>query len=246
MGLIKTKGIVTKVINYSDNDKILTVITADQGKIQVFCKGAQKIKNSILASTEFLAFSEFVLYEGSNDMYKMSSAEVIEVFYNLRIDIEKLVYATTMSQIMNDVCLEEELCAKKLQLFLNALYILSETNKNLDFVYSVFCVRLLALLGYIPRLGACVVCGENATQIGEKSFSIKDNGIKCAVCSRVDKGSIRISEVTYTSLLYILSSDAKKIFSFEIPRNDLVELKLLSDLYLTEKLEKEYKIMRLD
>ena len=152
MGLIKTKGIVTKIVNYSDNDKILTVITADQGKIQVFCKGAQKIKNSILASTEFLAFSEFVLYEGSSDMYKMSSAEIIEVFYNLRIDIEKLVYATTMSQIMNDVCLEEELCMKKLQLFLNTLYTLSETDKNLDFVYSVFCVRLLALLGYIPRL----------------------------------------------------------------------------------------------
>ena len=144
--------IVTKIVNYSDNDKILTVITADQGKIQVFCKGAQKIKNSILASTEFLAFSEFVLYEGSSDMYKMSSAEIIEVFYNLRIDIEKLVYATTMSQIMNDVCLEEELCMKKLQLFLNTLYTLSETDKNLDFVYSVFCVRLLALLGYIPRL----------------------------------------------------------------------------------------------
>lgn len=152
MGLIKTKGIVTKIVNYSDNDKILTVITADQGKIQVFCKGAQKIKNSILASTEFLAFSEFVLYEGNSDMYKMSSAEIIEVFYNLRIDIEKLVYATTMSQIMNDVCLEEELCMKKLQLFLNTLYTLSETDKNLDFVYSVFCVRLLALLGYIPRL----------------------------------------------------------------------------------------------
>ena len=37
MGIIKTKGIVTKIVNYSDSDKILTVITAEQGKIQVFC-----------------------------------------------------------------------------------------------------------------------------------------------------------------------------------------------------------------
>ena len=44
MGLIKTKGIVTKIVNYSDSDKILTVITAEHGKIQVFCKGAQKPK----------------------------------------------------------------------------------------------------------------------------------------------------------------------------------------------------------
>lgn len=246
MGIIKTKGIVTKIVNYSDSDKILTVITAEQGKIQVFCKGAQKSKSALLASMEFLAFSDFVLYEGSNDMYKMSSAEIIEVFYNLRIDIEKLSYATTMSQIMNDVCLEGELCYKKVQLFLNTLYVLSETDKSLDFVYSVFQIRLLALLGFVPRLGACVSCGVNASDINyNKSFSIKDNGIKCELCSRVDKGVIKISEVTYTSLLYILSSDAKKIFSFEIPENDLEELRLLAQIYTNEKLEKEYKVMKI-
>ena len=29
MGIIKTKGIVTKVANSSENDKVLTVLTAD-------------------------------------------------------------------------------------------------------------------------------------------------------------------------------------------------------------------------
>ena len=58
MGLIKTKGIVTKIVNYSDNDKILTVITADQGKIQVFCKGAQKIKNSIFLIIKLTFFNK--------------------------------------------------------------------------------------------------------------------------------------------------------------------------------------------
>ena len=244
MGIIKTKGIVTKIVNYSDSDKILTAITADQGKIQVFCKGAQKSKGALLASTEFLAFSDFVLYEGSGDMYKMSSADIIEVFYNLRIDVEKLAYATTMAQIMNDVCQEEELCFKKLQLFLNTLYVLAETDKPLEFVYAVFRVRLLAILGFIPRLGGCVSCPKSAIEIGEsKGFSIKDNGIKCEVCARIDKGAIKISEITYTSLLYILSSDAKKIFSFEIPEKDLEELRLLAGVYMNEKLEKEYKVM---
>ena len=246
MGIIKTKGIVTKIVNYSDSDKILTVIAADQGKIQVFCKGAQKSKSALLASTEFLSFSEFVLYEGNNnDMYRLSSAEVIEVFYNLRIDIEKLSYATTMAQIMNDVCFEEELCFKKMQLFLNTLYVLSETDKSVDFIYTVFKIRLLGILGFVPRLGTCLNCEKKSTEMTEyKGFSIKDNGIKCEICSRQDKSVIKISEITYTSLLYILSSDAKKIFSFEIPDKDLDELKLLAQVYTNEKLEKEYKVMK--
>ena len=250
MGIIKTKGIVTKIVNYSDNDKILTVITADQGKIQVFCKGAQKPKSAILASTEFLSFSEFVLYEGKSEMYNLSSADVIEVFYNIRIDLDKLSYATTMAQMMNDVCQEGELSYQKLQLFLNTLYVLSETDKNLDFVFSVFRIRLLAILGFIPRLASCTTCNRSGEQrapqeISEKYFSIKDNGLKCDVCARLDKGAVKMSEVTYTSIVYILSSDAKKIFSFEIPNKDLEELKLIAQVYTNEKLEKEYKVMKM-
>ena len=74
-------------------------------------------------------------------------------------------------------------------------------------------------------------------------FSIKDNGIKCNVCSKQDKGAIKISEVAYTTILYILSSEPKKIFSFEIPEDAINELKLISKIYVTEKLEKEYKII---
>ncbi len=74
------------------------------------------------------------------------------------------------------------------------------------------------------------------------SFSIKDNGIKCEACSKQDKGAIKISKTVYTSLLYILSSEPKKIFSFEIPDDKIRELRLISKLYTNEKLEKEYNI----
>ena len=151
-----------------------------------------------------------------------------------------------MAQMMNDVCQEGELSYKKLQLFLNTLYVLSEIDKDLDFIFSVFRIRLLALLGFVPRLAACTSCNKKATEIGdEKYFSIKDNGLKCDTCARIDKGAIKISAVTYTSLVYILSSDAKKIFSFEIPDKDLEELKLLAQVYTNEKLEKEYKVMQM-
>ena len=57
-------------------------------------------------------------------------------------------------------------------------------------------------------------------------FSIKDNGIKCTACARQDKGAIKISKIAYTAILYILSSEPKKIFSFEIPEDAINELAL--------------------
>lgn len=74
-------------------------------------------------------------------------------------------------------------------------------------------------------------------------FSIKNNGIMCEACSKQDKGAIKISEAVYSAIFYILSVDPKKIFSFQIPENVIQELKLISKIYVTEKLEKEYKII---
>lgn len=86
-------------------------------------------------------------------------------------------------------------------------------------------------------------CDTLTQNIKEIHFSIKDNGIKCEACSRQDKGAIKISEIVYTTILYILSSDPKKIFSFEIPEDSINELKLITKIYVTEKLEKEYKVI---
>ena len=62
-------------------------------------------------------------------------------------------------------------------------------------------------------------------------------------CSKQDKGAIKISEVAYTTILYILSADPKKIFSFDIPNEVINELKVVTKLYVTEKLEKEYRVI---
>lgn len=243
MGILRTKGIVIKIANSSDNDKILTILTAERGLIRAFCKGAKKSKSSFLASTEFLAFSDLILFDGNGDMYSLNSAEPINVFYNLRKDIDKLMYASTIAQIINDVCQEEELCFNRLQLLLNTLYVIAETDKNLDLVFSIFRIRLLAILGFVPRLDKCVSCGKSIHEMKDIYFSIKDNGIKCNACKRQDKGAIEISQTAYTSLVYVLSSEAKKIFSFDVPKEVIDEISLVTQVYTNEKLDKEYKLL---
>ena len=208
----------------------------------MFCKGAKKNKGTFLSSTEILSFSEMVLFSGNSELYHMTSAETIEVFYNLRMDVDKLSYAASMLKIINDVCVEGETSIQKLQLLLNSLYVLSETDKNPDFVLAVFKLRLLGILGFIPRLAKCVNCHMEAKEMDEIFFSIKDDGVKCLACSKQDKGAIRISDGSYTSLLYIFSADAKKLFSFEIPEEAMKELELVSKIYTNEKLEKEYEL----
>ena len=192
-----------------------------------------------MAATQFLCFGEYLLYKSSNT-YSMNSCETIEVFYNIRTDLDKLNYASYITKIINDITTENQNTYKVLQLYLNTLYMISETDKNLSLINSIFILRLLSIIGFRPNIDECIECKEKD---GAKYyFSFRDSGFKCQECSKQDNGAIEISNTTKDAIRYIILSSAKKIFSFEVPEDSIKELEIISKIYLQEKLEKEYKL----
>lgn len=194
-----------------------------------------------MAGSQLLCFGEYVLRK-SNDMYTMQSCDPIEIFYQIRVDLDKLNYAASIIKIISDVTTENQNNYNILKLFLNTLYIISESDKNLDFIISVFKMRLLKILGYAPNVNECVSCGEKEEL---QTFSIKDDGFKCGSCSRQDKSAIKMSEGCRYAIIYSLKADAKKIFSFTIKEESLKEFELITRIYFNEKLEKEYKVEKI-
>ena len=237
MSIVKMKGIIIAENNMGDFDKMLTMLTPGLGKISCVAKGARRPKSSLLAGTQFLCFGEYVMYRGQEN-YTINSCDMIEVFYNLRTDFDKLQYAANITKIIQDVTNENENSYKILQLFLNTLYMLSETDKDPNFITSVFKMKLLCFLGFKPQIEQCTICGSKENL---HYFSIKDNGLKCENCHGPDKSCIHINESTVTGLKYMVMAPAKKLFSFELKNESSIELNLISKIYLNEKLEKEYK-----
>ena len=238
MGQLKTKGIVLVENNLADYDKMLTILTPGMGKISCGAKGARRPKSLLMAGTQFLCFADYLIYKG-NDTYSINSCETIEFFYNIRTDLDKYKYAVHITKIILDVTNENENSYKTLQLFLNTLYTISETDKNLDLILAIFKLRLMCILGFKPQVEKCTNCG---IEEDIKYFSLKDNGFKCSSCGKTDKSSIELMPVTVDAIKYITLAPAKKIFSFNVPENSIKELEIISKLYLNEKLEKEYKL----
>ena len=179
-----------------------------------------------------------MLFKGGNT-YSLNSCEIIEVFYNIRTDLDKLKYASYFTKIINDVTTENQNTYRVLQLFLNTLYMVSETDKNLDLIKSVFVLRLLSIIGFRPAIDECRNCKSKENL---NMFSFKDNGLKCNACAKQDTSGIQILETTKDAMKYIILADSKKIYSFEVPEETIKELDIISKIYLTEKLEKEYKL----
>ena len=238
MRKIKTKGIIIAENNMGDFDKMLTMLTPGLGKINCAAKGARKTRSFLLGSTQFLCFGDYLLY-GGNGNYNINSCETIELFYNIRTDLDKLRYAVHITKIINDVTTENQNSYKILKLFLNTLYVITYRDMNLDFLLSIFKIKLLSIIGYKPIIDKCSICKSTDNLI---YFSIYNNGFICMSCGNTDKSKIQMTDNLKMALKYIVESDSKKIYSFDIPNEDIKVLEIISSLYLNQKLEKEYKL----
>ena len=237
MGVIKTKGIILAQNNMGDNDKMVTLLTPDLGKIGCAAKGARRPKSALMSGTQFLCFGEFLIYKGVNS-YSINSCEPIEIFYNIRLDVDKLKCAAEIAKIVNDVTDENQNTYKILQLTLNTIYMISESDKDLNLILSIFKLRLLSIIGFRPIIEKCASCNEKEKL---NYFSLRDNGLKCTPCAKSDKSAIKLSDTTVKAIKYIIWAEPKKIFSFDMSEENKIELKLLTKTYLNKCLEKEYE-----
>lgn len=247
MKIFKVKGIVIKEVQYKENDKIVTIMTDKLGKISCMAKGAKKNNSPLLATSQFLVYSEFMLYKGTN-FYHINSAEMIESFYNLRIDYDKLEKAFEVSKLLNKLAYEEDEETRILSLFLNTLYIIQNKDKQFDLVRNTFLLKLLCLLGYTPRLYKCSKCnekmfGDNISQNTKYYYDRTTNSAVCENCYNkiieINKMEIRkykeLSEGALYALLYVISSDIKKVFSFDISGKVLQDFSdFINEYYLSQ------------
>lgn len=227
MKLIKVKGIVIREVAYKDNDKIITILTDSLGKVSAIAKGAKKTNSPYLASSQFLVYSEFVLYQNTGYFY-LNSASVINTFYNLRIDFDKLQTVFDLTKLLNTVTDENQDCEKILKLFLNTIYALDKLDKDKKLIINAFKIKLFALLGFAPRQDKCANCSKSLLDASDEFiyYNYISNTFLCDECKNtVDKKQIiRISKATYNAIFYVIRAEIKKVFSFELKNYDDFEL----------------------
>ena len=133
MSYVKTSGLVLREVEYKEADKILTVLTADQGQLTVKARGARRRGSSLVAATQVLTYSGFSLFE-SRGRYTVDEAEAISLFPELRGDLDKLALASYFAQLLENLADEDYASGVLLRLGLNSLYALCRLEKPLALV----------------------------------------------------------------------------------------------------------------
>ncbi|HEY5584060.1 MAG TPA: DNA repair protein RecO [Ruminiclostridium sp.] len=237
MGYVNYKGLVIREVNTGEADKIITVLTAEEGKISIAAKNARRAKNSLSSGTQLFCFSDYMLFKGK-ELYNMSSCEVIESNYEIRNDIVKLTYCSHILDLIMDNVQEGDSCESVLQLLLNTLYIIAKTDRSLELITRVFELRLMSLLGYEPHVTSCIKCYK--TEDENMYFDLDSSGLVCSECV-IPKGRvIRLLPGTVKALKYIMYINPQKLYNFSLSEDSIKELSVISKKYIKEHIGKEY------
>lgn len=237
MGYVNYKGLVVREVNTGEADKIITVLTAEEGKISIAAKNARRAKNSLSSGTQLLCFSDYMLFKGK-ELYNMSSCEVIESNYEIRNDIVKLTYCSHILELIVDNVQEGEPSEKILQLLLNTLYVIAKTDRSLELITRVFEFRFMSLLGYEPHVTSCINCDK--TDDEKMYFDIDSSGLVCSDCVNRKGRVILLLPGTVKALKYIMCINPQKLYNFSLLDDSIKELSVLSKRYIKEHIGKEY------
>ncbi len=213
---------------------MVTLLTADYGLVRAFVRRAKQTKSRLASSTSLFAYSQFSLFRG-RDAFVVDSASPIEVFFDLRNDIERLALAQYFAQIAYELAAEERPEGEMLSVMLNALHLLCKGEKDFRIIKSAVEFRLMSLGGYMPNLLACADCGTYESDI--MYFDTLGGCIYCENCG--NSSYVLCPKNVITAIRYICLTEPKKIFSFTLGDESLNILSSLSEKYLLVRLQKK-------
>lgn len=162
MAVSGLKGIVIKEIPVGESNKHIVVLTKEQGKLLLFAKGARNQKSKLLAGTQLFSFSEFQIFEGKG-FASVTQADILESFYDLRNDIERLAYATYFLELTEKTVPAGMEAEEVLELVLKTLVVLCKSDIDVRLAARIFEIKILQILGF---MGDTQTCFDRKISIG--------------------------------------------------------------------------------
>jgi len=229
--LYKTEGIVLRSSEFQDADKIVTILSKNNGKIMAIAKGVRKTKSKFGSSIENLTCANFLMYKGRN-LDIINQSQIIDSFFRTSRDLNKYALAINAAEVINKLTIEREVNVSLYMLF-KQLLIHLKTAKDPMLLALSYKWKVLHNIGYKPSLSHCYICGKKNEGSKALFFRIADGGVTCNQCAIRDKSEyLKITEYFTRLLRRIFITPLSLISKASIPIERIKELENLTNIYL--------------
>ncbi len=189
--------------DYRENDILVDLYTKNSGRKKLLARGAKKSKAKLSSHLEPLSLVE-ILEIPTKSIDYLASSNIKNHFSGIKDSWLKLQTTGKVLNIFSQTVKENE---KDENLFNYLIIWLNKLNdseeENSSYFFSLWMIRFLELLGYMPNLLTCQSC-QKSLNSGIQYFSFNLGGLICINCQ--NKFSV--------SDLYQISENSLKLLRF--------------------------------
>lgn len=146
----KGDGIVLRVADFGEWDRLMVVFAAGRGKTRIIAKGARKAQSRYASIAQPFCHLGFTYYQGRG-LGTLNQAELHNGFPGIRSDLDKMAYGLYVLELTDAFLEEGQEHDDILSLLLAALHILCDTTEY-ELFLAFFQTRFLARLGWAVSL----------------------------------------------------------------------------------------------
>ncbi len=248
MDKLTVTGLVLRETAKGEADKLLTLLTAERGKMIVLGKGVRSLKNRNMVTTQQYCYATYILSRSRSGINYISDSDLAESFFGLRSDLLTMALAAYVCEVAEHCSVENSADVPLLRLTLNTLYALSSGRWPVRQIKASFEMRCAAVCGFSPDVSGCAVCG--ADEAPAYYLDILGGELFCPDCMsrrRPEDETVEYSgewtrpfSPVSPELLFImrhaLGCDISKLLSLRLTEAQAGDFSLISERYLLHHL----------
>jgi DNA repair protein RecO (recombination protein O) len=174
----------------------VVLLSPNHGKLRTVAKGVRKTKSRFGGRLEPFTHVDVVLYEGRN-LDTITQVSIINAFPHLRNDLDRVLAAGTMIEVVDAVAQEDEPSHRLFLLLQRGLTVLDHMPPHDDLITS-FLLKAVGIIGLAAALDACAGCGRPD---GLTRFSFSAGGSLCDDCRTPGSYALRAGVVEYMAVV---------------------------------------------
>ncbi len=187
MGLVETDGLILKSYSLAEADKIVILLTRNEGLIRGIAKGAKRLKSRFGGALEPFSIVRVNYFQKEEkELVSFKQIEIIDSYFEKASDPQFLQKFSYLVELLVEFAPPHDPNEKLFRMAKICLETAINNPKSLEIIVLYFELWILKLNGYLPNWKICERCGSeiNFTQTAELQINFQ---IVCQQCRKSSK-----------------------------------------------------------
>src|SRR5271165_7380741 len=235
MALIESEAIVLRTYPMREADLLVTLFTRSEGKIRGVARSAKKSKRRFGGALEPLTYVRaFYDVRERQELVRLDACEVLESPMASEVSYARAVALGHIAELLDELLPDREANDAVFRLTLSVLRILTGPEVWMPVTY--FELWLTRLVGFLPELTECIVCGRSLNG-GRAWFHALADGLRCADDKRL--ASSELSSESRTLAAQMFRAPVENFVGMPWPKSQCADLRKFLIQILERHIEKK-------